>query len=233
MGRGKIEIKRIENSTNRQVTYSKRRNGIIKKAKEITVLCDAKVSLVIFSSTGKMTDYCSPSSSLIEILGRYQKSSGKKLWDAKHEYLSAELDRIKKENDNMQIELRHLKGEDLTSLQPKELIPIEKALEDGYDSVRAKQERLLEEEQKRLTYNCHQQQIEIDGVMMRHIVQNGGCGGGGINNNNHKGAAAGGRDDYPPSNNHHHHGHHHNHQMPFAFRVQPIQPNLHNTTNNK
>ncbi|KAK4841105.1 hypothetical protein QYF36_025930 [Acer negundo] len=42
MGRGKIEIKRIENATNRQVTYSKRRNGIFKKAQELTVLCDAK-----------------------------------------------------------------------------------------------------------------------------------------------------------------------------------------------
>nr|GFA85211.1 floral homeotic protein PMADS 2-like [Tanacetum cinerariifolium] len=50
MGRGKIEIKRIENTSNRQVTYSKRKNGIIKKAKEITVLCDANVSLVIYGS---------------------------------------------------------------------------------------------------------------------------------------------------------------------------------------
>lgn len=65
MGRGKIEIKRIENSNNRQVTYSKRRNGIIKKAKEITVLCDAQVSLVIFGSNGKMHDYCSPSTTYV------------------------------------------------------------------------------------------------------------------------------------------------------------------------
>ncbi|KAL6963393.1 hypothetical protein U1Q18_045020 [Sarracenia purpurea var. burkii] len=61
MGRGKIEIKRIENLSNRQVTYSKRRNGIMKKAKEITVLCDAHVSLLIFASSGKMHEYCSPS----------------------------------------------------------------------------------------------------------------------------------------------------------------------------
>ena len=60
MGRGKTEIKRIENISNRQVTYSKRKNGIIKKAKEITVLCDANVSLVICGSSGKMYEYCSP-----------------------------------------------------------------------------------------------------------------------------------------------------------------------------
>ncbi|KAI3809968.1 hypothetical protein L1987_19573 [Smallanthus sonchifolius] len=42
MARGKIQIKKIENSTNRQVTHSKRRNGLFKKASELTVLCDAK-----------------------------------------------------------------------------------------------------------------------------------------------------------------------------------------------
>ncbi|THG02091.1 hypothetical protein TEA_020123 [Camellia sinensis var. sinensis] len=60
MGRGKIEIKRIENATNRQVTYSKRRNGIMKKAQELTVLCDAKVSLIMFSNTGKFHEYTTP-----------------------------------------------------------------------------------------------------------------------------------------------------------------------------
>lgn len=60
MGRGKIEIKRIENATNRQVTFSKRRGGLLKKANELAVLCDARVGVVIFSSTGKMFEYCSP-----------------------------------------------------------------------------------------------------------------------------------------------------------------------------
>ncbi|KAK8984842.1 hypothetical protein V6N11_020155 [Hibiscus sabdariffa] len=143
MGRGKIEIKRIENSSNRQVTYSKRRNGIMKKAKEITVLCDAKVSLIIFGTSGKMHEYCSPSTNLGEILDQYQKTSGKKLWDAKHENLSNEIDRIKKENDNMQIELRHLKGEDITSLPYKELMAIEDALENGLTYVRSKQDSIL------------------------------------------------------------------------------------------
>nr|GEU51239.1 floral homeotic protein PMADS 2-like [Tanacetum cinerariifolium] len=106
MGRGKIEIKRIENTSNRQVTYSKRKNGIIKKAKEITVLCDANVSLVIYGSSGKMYDYCSPKTNLIDMLDRYQRLSGNKLWDAKHENLQNEIDRIKKENESMQIELR-------------------------------------------------------------------------------------------------------------------------------
>ena len=67
MGRGKIEIKRIENSTNRQVTFSKRRAGLVKKAREIGVLCDAEVGVVIFSSAGKLYDYCSPKTSCVPL----------------------------------------------------------------------------------------------------------------------------------------------------------------------
>ncbi|XP_020530548.1 MADS-box transcription factor 23 isoform X2 [Amborella trichopoda] len=59
MGRGKIVIRRIDNSTSRQVTFSKRRNGLLKKAKELAILCDADVGLVIFSSTGKLYEFSS------------------------------------------------------------------------------------------------------------------------------------------------------------------------------
>nr|AAN47199.1 MADS-box transcription factor PISTILLATA [Helianthus annuus] len=142
MGRGKIEIKRIENTSNRQVTYSKRKNGIIKKAKEITVLCDANVSLVIYGSSGKMYEYCSPKTNLIDMLDRYQRLSGNKLWDAKHENLQNEIDRIKKENESMQIELRHLKGEDMTSLNYEELIGYEDALENGLTNIREKKDEI-------------------------------------------------------------------------------------------
>ena len=59
MGRGKIEIKKIENINSRQVTFSKRRAGLLKKAKELSVLCDAEVGVIIFSSTGKLYEFCS------------------------------------------------------------------------------------------------------------------------------------------------------------------------------
>ena len=54
MGRGKIVIRRIDNTTNRQVTFSKRRSGLVKKAKELSVLCDAEVGLMVFSCTGRL-----------------------------------------------------------------------------------------------------------------------------------------------------------------------------------
>ncbi|KAJ0742917.1 putative transcription factor MADS-type1 family [Helianthus annuus] len=59
MGRGRIEIKKIENVSSRQVTFSKRRAGLMKKAKELAILCDAEVGVIIFSSTGKLYDFAS------------------------------------------------------------------------------------------------------------------------------------------------------------------------------
>lgn len=59
MGRGKIDIKLIENVNSRQVTFSKRRSGLLKKAQELSILCDAEVAVIIFSSTDKLFEYSS------------------------------------------------------------------------------------------------------------------------------------------------------------------------------
>ncbi|RWW44743.1 hypothetical protein BHE74_00049476 [Ensete ventricosum] len=59
MVREKIQIKKIDNTAARQVTFSKRRRGLFKKAAELSVLCDADVALIVFSSTGKLFEFCS------------------------------------------------------------------------------------------------------------------------------------------------------------------------------
>lgn len=59
MGRGKIEIKKIENTNSRQVTFSKRRAGLLKKAQELAILCDAEVAVIVFSNTGKIFEFSS------------------------------------------------------------------------------------------------------------------------------------------------------------------------------
>ncbi|CAN1794492.1 MADS-box transcription factor 1 [Linum perenne] len=71
MGRRKMEMKRIEVKSNRQVTFSKRRKGLIKKAKEISILCDAQVGLIVFSSCGRLYHFSSHNS-LTKILKRYR-----------------------------------------------------------------------------------------------------------------------------------------------------------------
>ncbi|KAL1070242.1 hypothetical protein V6Z11_D11G009300 [Gossypium hirsutum] len=69
MVRGKIQIKRIENATSRQVTFSKRRNGLLKKAYELYVLCDAEVAVIIFSHKGKLYEFSSCERMLGQNLG--------------------------------------------------------------------------------------------------------------------------------------------------------------------
>uniref|UniRef100_M4D1W5 MADS-box domain-containing protein n=1 Tax=Brassica campestris TaxID=3711 RepID=M4D1W5_BRACM len=59
MVRGKIEIKRIEDVTSRHVTFSKRRKGLLKKAHELSVLCDAQVAAIVFSQKGRLYDFAS------------------------------------------------------------------------------------------------------------------------------------------------------------------------------
>lgn len=59
MGRGRVELKRIENKINRQVTFAKRRNGLLKKAYELSILCEVEVGLIIFSSRGRLFEFCS------------------------------------------------------------------------------------------------------------------------------------------------------------------------------
>ncbi|CAJ2651425.1 PISTILLATA protein [Trifolium pratense] len=186
MGRGKFELKRIENSSNRQVTYSKRKNGILKKAKEISILCDSQVSLILSGESGKIHEYISPSTTLIDVLDRYQRATGKTLWNAEHESLSNEIDRIKKENENMEIELRYLKGENITSLNFKELMALETALENGLTSVRDKKMEvyrmvkrngeILEEQNKELDLLLQQHMAVEDGeTCMHQIISNSVC----------------------------------------------------------
>nr|XP_010939774.1 agamous-like MADS-box protein AGL66 [Elaeis guineensis] len=70
MGRVKLQIKRIENNTNRQVTFSKRRNGLIKKAYELSVLCDIDIALIMFSPSGRLSHF-SGRRRIEDVLARY------------------------------------------------------------------------------------------------------------------------------------------------------------------
>ncbi|XP_039068205.1 MADS-box protein FLOWERING LOCUS C-like [Hibiscus syriacus] len=70
MGRGKVELKRIEDKKRRHVTFWKRKNGLIKKTRDLAVLCDVDAALILFSSTGLPYQFCT-AQSLKKILDRY------------------------------------------------------------------------------------------------------------------------------------------------------------------
>lgn len=77
MGRKKIRIERITDERNRQVTFTKRKNGLLKKARELSILCDAEIAVIIFSTTAAQTrlhDYCS--ADLTTLLNRLASYDG-------------------------------------------------------------------------------------------------------------------------------------------------------------
>uniref|UniRef100_A0A8C2V5T0 Myocyte enhancer factor 2B n=1 Tax=Chinchilla lanigera TaxID=34839 RepID=A0A8C2V5T0_CHILA len=59
MGRKKIQISRILDQRNRQVTFTKRKFGLMKKAYELSVLCDCEIALIIFNGANRLFQYAS------------------------------------------------------------------------------------------------------------------------------------------------------------------------------
>ncbi|RCH99289.1 Myocyte-specific enhancer factor 2C [Rhizopus stolonifer] len=72
MGRRKIQIQPIKDDRNRQVTFLKRKQGLMKKAYELSVLCNCEVALVIIPANNKIIQYSS--SDMDSLLTRYQKA---------------------------------------------------------------------------------------------------------------------------------------------------------------
>ncbi|VFR02752.1 unnamed protein product [Cuscuta campestris] len=68
-GRQRIPLTKIENDVHRQVTFSKRRSGVFKKASELSTLCGVDIAMVIFSPTNKAYTFGNPS--LNAVLNRY------------------------------------------------------------------------------------------------------------------------------------------------------------------
>ncbi|XP_031282840.1 MADS-box protein SVP-like [Pistacia vera] len=149
MAREKIKIKKIDNVTARQVTFSKRRRGLFKKAEELSVLCDAEVALIIFSATGKLFEYCS-ASSMKDTISRHNLHSNN-IGNLDQPSLELQLEnsnhiRLSKEVADKSHELRQMQGEDLKGLNLEELQQLEKMLESGLGRVlETKSERIMSE----------------------------------------------------------------------------------------
>nr|AFH74375.1 AGAMOUS-like protein [Liriodendron chinense] len=146
MGRGKIEIKRIENTTNRQVTFCKRRNGLLKKAYELSVLCDAEVALIVFSSRGRLYEYAN--NSVRNTIDRYKKACADSsnlgcVSEANSQYYQQESSKLRQQIGILQNANRHLMGEALSSMTVKELKQLENRLEKGISRIRSKKNELL------------------------------------------------------------------------------------------
>eukprot|EP00250_Pteridium_aquilinum_P021499 c25145_g2_i3 orf=263-1120(+) len=150
--RGTTKIRRIENKTSRQVTFSKRRSGLLKKAWELSVLCEASLAVIIFSPTGKLYEFASPN--MMKVVERYMKISRISITNMNTtrdlEYWRHEAIISKKALDNLEEKQRHIMGDDITGLEVKDLHKLEHQIQVALDRVRARQMKLWKQEVQNL-----------------------------------------------------------------------------------
>ncbi|KAG5095610.1 hypothetical protein JHK84_051198 [Glycine max] len=159
MVRGKTQMRRIENATSRQVTFSKRRNGLLKKAFELSVLCDAEVALIIFSPRGKLYEFAS--SSMQDTIERYRRHNRSaqtvnRSDEQNMQHLKQETANLMKKIELLEASKRFkillfnpsskLLGEGLGSCSLEELQQIEQQLERSVSNVRARKNQVYKEQ---------------------------------------------------------------------------------------
>ncbi|XP_038970806.1 agamous-like MADS-box protein MADS3 isoform X2 [Phoenix dactylifera] len=168
MGRGRVEMKMIENKINRQVTFSKRRNGLLKKAYELSVLCDAEVALIVFSGRGKLYEFGSVGVS--KTIERYQSccyaSQDATIDEHGTQNWYQEFSKLKAKYVSLQRTQRHLLGEDLGPLSGKELQQLERQLESALSRTRRMREHHLEDINREL-----KNKLESGGCSLRAIQE--------------------------------------------------------------
>ncbi|KHN09738.1 Agamous-like MADS-box protein AGL19 [Glycine soja] len=150
MVRGKTQMKRIENETSRQVTFSKRRNGLLKKAFELSVLCEAEVALIIFSTRGRLYEF----SSSRKLLGdELDKCSIDELQQLENQ-LERSLDKIRaRKNQLFRERIENLKQEE------KCLLEVNKRLREQY---RIDRQRCLSDQDAELVTEKEAEEVETE-----------------------------------------------------------------------
>ncbi|CAF2065496.1 unnamed protein product [Brassica oleracea var. botrytis] len=131
MGRAKLEIKPIQKSTNRQITYSKRKKGLIKKAYELSTLCDIDLALLMFSPSDRLCIFSSETR-IEDVLAKYIN-----LPDQEREkyYLLRTLEQLKTEND-MAFQINEPRFLSLLQELEKELCRLQQQLQISEEELR-------------------------------------------------------------------------------------------------
>lgn len=143
MARGKIQIKRIENTTNRQVTYSKRRNGLFKKAKELTILCDSRISIIMISSTNKLHEFITPGTTTKQIYDLYQQNLEIDLWSSHYTKMQEDLRKLKEANRKLQKQIRRRMGYCMEDMSLQESVLLQQDIEAAVTKISERKYKLL------------------------------------------------------------------------------------------
>ncbi|KAL7123172.1 hypothetical protein ACP275_01G088400 [Erythranthe tilingii] len=157
MVRGKTQMKRIEKASSRQVTFSKRRNGLLKKAYELSVLCDAEVALIVFSTSGKLYEFSSSSTVINKTIERYQKNAKSSTITVGRRTIEENIQDLKDETAELQMKIellqdseRRLLGQCLDSCSTNELDKLEQQLQRSLSNIRARKNTLFREQIEQL-----------------------------------------------------------------------------------
>ncbi|KAG9456905.1 hypothetical protein H6P81_001413 [Aristolochia fimbriata] len=150
MARGKVQMKRIENPAHRQVTFCKRRAGLLKKARELSILCDADIGIIIFSTHGKLYELATKGT-MQGIIERY-KSLGTQLdaegyqGEIKAQEPVEEISMLKQEIQLLQKGLGYMLGGEVGNMNLDELNAMEKHLEIWIYQIRAAKMQIMFQE---------------------------------------------------------------------------------------
>eukprot|EP00252_Welwitschia_mirabilis_P001255 TRINITY_DN1114_c0_g1_i2.p1 TRINITY_DN1114_c0_g1~~TRINITY_DN1114_c0_g1_i2.p1 ORF type:complete len:206 (+),score=33.09 TRINITY_DN1114_c0_g1_i2:89-706(+) len=133
----KPPLKKIPNAGRRHICFARRRNGIFKKAKELSLLCDAEIALFVFSEAGQLFQFASHD--MKSTLLRYDSMNGRIMerlcssFDSEQssslQYYEVGKEMLARKIISLEKSQRNITGEDLDSLTLEELNYLEKKMD--------------------------------------------------------------------------------------------------------
>ncbi|CAK7330263.1 unnamed protein product [Dovyalis caffra] len=119
-GRQKVEMVKMSKESNLQVTFSKRRSGLFKKASELCILCGAEIAIIVFSPGNKVFSFGHPGVETLvnSFLNRNppQHSGAMQLFEA-HRNATVRENNMQLTQVLNQLEMERKRGEDLNQLR--------------------------------------------------------------------------------------------------------------------
>uniref|UniRef100_A0A0E0DER1 MADS-box domain-containing protein n=1 Tax=Oryza meridionalis TaxID=40149 RepID=A0A0E0DER1_9ORYZ len=150
MARGKVQMRRIENPVHRQVTFCKRRMGLLKKAKELSVLCDADIGVIVFSPLGKIYELAT-NGNMQGLIERYKSNLPEAHAESNEQNIPQVIQQdvllLRQEVDLLQNSLRYMYGErDISHMKLCELQSLESNLEVWVNNIRSTKMQIMSTE---------------------------------------------------------------------------------------
>ncbi|AQK43833.1 MADS-box transcription factor 26 [Zea mays] len=177
MARGKVQMRRIENPVHRQVTFCKRRMGLLKKARELSVLCDAAIGVIVISPHGKIYDLAT-NGNMQGLIERYRRACSEMHGESSNhnetQTIKQEVLALTHEIDLLQKGFRYMHGEnDINHMNLVELQTLENNLEMWANNIRSQKMQIISREIDMLR-NKEAILQAVNGVLQERIIEQNG-----------------------------------------------------------